>query len=102
MSLYITEFRNLARDGEEYLIPIPIEPCVAEQKLAITELSVQSATFDAATRIVRIHASEPCHIAVGSNPTASHTNRRLPKDIVEYISIVPESAFKIAVITSPE
>lgn len=73
MSLYITEFRNLARDGEEYLIPIPIEPPVAKQKLAITEQSVQSAAFDAGTRIIRVHASEPCHIAVGDNPTARNS-----------------------------
>jgi len=58
--------------------------------------STQSAAFDA--QIVRIQATENCHIVVGSNPTATTSDTPLWKDNPEYIHIEPGD--KIAVIKS--
>ena len=56
--------------------------------------SVQSAALDA--EIVRIQATENCHIVIGTNPTATVSDTPLTKDSPQYIHIDPGA--KIAVI----
>lgn len=100
--LYITEFVKQGRDGGGYVNQnsVPEEPTVAEQTLAIGAGSVASAAFNAKTTMIRLHTDAICSIAVGANPTASATNRRIAANTSEYIAVPQGAGFKVAVITN--
>jgi hypothetical protein len=72
------------------------------QKVAFTDTSAQSAALSGGSNtdstIVRVFATEDCHIKIGANPTAiaDGTCMFLPAGIVEYIGISPTD--KIAAI----
>ena len=56
----ISEYRTMARDGQNAVIQTGIEPSIVNQQVAITADSVQSAAFfDTATRFIRVHADAP-------------------------------------------
>ena len=62
---------------------------------AITTASVQ--TTVAGSNIVRVVANQDCHIARGSNPTATTSSMLLPRHTVEYFHVT-DAADKLAVI----
>jgi len=71
---------------------------VAEQTVAITGASLQSAAFNAKTRLVRVHADAVCSIAFGANPTATTARKRLAQNQTEYFRVAP--GHRVAVITN--
>lgn len=88
--LYVTEFSTVAVtpvDGR--LMPVGQKPGVANQAITVTGSSQQSALFNAEARLVRLHAQVACHIAVGSNPTATTNSMRLAEGQTEYFGVVP-------------
>lgn len=98
--VYITEFERLAR--EEFgtnVIQTPLEPALAHQTVAIGASSVNSATLDPRTRLIRLHTDAICHIDVGESPSASVGKRRFPANAIEYVGIPAGVSYKIAVIT---
>lgn len=76
----------------------PRTPPVAEQTVAIGGASAQSAAFNAATQVVRVHADAICSIAFGANPTATASTMRMAAGQTEYFAVNPGD--KIAVITN--
>jgi len=72
------------------------------QKVSFTGTSAQSAAFSGGTNtestVIRVFATEDCHIKVGANPTAlaDGSCMFLPAGIVEYIGVNPTD--KIAAI----
>jgi len=101
--LYISEYSNVAsvdtqRGVRENPTPVAQEPAVAEQHISITAGSVQSAAFNTATRMIRVHADAVCSIAIGTNPTAVATAKRLAANQTEYFGVSP--GHLIAVITN--
>lgn len=72
------------------------------QKVAIGSGSVQSSALsggtDSKTTVIRIFATQDCHIKIAANPTAvaDGTCMFLPAGIVEYVGCAPTD--KIAVI----
>lgn len=68
------------------------------QKRSFTGTSAQSSALGAKTTIVRLYATEDCHIKTGANPTAvaDGTCLFLPANSVEYIGVEP--THKVAVI----
>lgn len=100
-TLYITEFERLGSGDFGGGIQAPLEPPLAEPTVAIGASSTQSVALNQFTRAVRIHTDTACHIAVGANPTATTSNRRMIADSTEFISLPSNhSSFKIAVIQS--
>jgi hypothetical protein len=74
-------------------------PCIqpnpaADVVLAVTGTSAQTAPLTAV--LVRLVATVACHIAVGSNPTATTGNLYLPAGTPEYFLI--DSGQKIAAV----
>lgn len=74
-------------------------PCIqpnpaADVVLAVTGASAQTAPLTAV--LVRLVATVACHIAVGSNPTATTGNLYLPAGTPEYFLI--DSGQKIAAV----
>lgn len=75
MSLYIAAWRSLATVNGA-TAPVPHGPPVFEDVVAVSGASAQSDPLtDAAAApggyFVRLVADEPCHIAIGANPTAT-------------------------------
>lgn len=100
-TLYITEFAVQGRDAAGYLLPaVPLEPPVAEQTVAIGASSAQSNAFNASTSLIRVHTDAVCSLAVGTNPTAAASNRRMAIGQTEYCAVPVGKAFKLAVITN--
>jgi hypothetical protein len=58
---------------------VPLSPSrpqvgIAGQNLTLGASSVQSAAFNAQTYMVRLSATGNCHVAIGTNPTATATD----------------------------
>lgn len=51
--------------------------------------SAQSAALSSTETQARIVATQPCYIAVGTNPTATTASTYLPAGISEYIAVNP-------------
>ena len=101
-TLYITEYARYARTLDGYNTSAPEEPPLAQQTIAISGASVQSAVLSANTRLVRMSADATCSIEVGTNPTATAASRRIPANQVpEYLGIPNTGGtFKLAAITN--
>lgn len=95
-NIYITEFSENGRNARGGIDQVCQMPPVTEQVVAIGGASAQSVAFANATTKVRVQAGGVCHVAVGSNPTATTSNMRMAIDQTEYFGVNPGD--KIAVI----
>ena len=96
-TLYVSEFQYMQNADDIGGVPqIAKFPAVASQTVAIGSNSVQSESFDALTRFVRVTTDATCHIAVSADPTATTSSMRLGADSVEYFGVA--RGHKIAVI----
>ena len=101
--LYVTEYSNIGRELKGNLSQSAAEPTLAQQRVAIGAGSVQSANFNAKTRLLRMHADAICSIQVGTNPTATTSSKRLGANQTEYVAVTPEqvaAGCAVAVITN--
>lgn len=90
MPLIVSELPGVGRLGPVMMVP------VAEQSVAIGASSTQSAAFNARTRVLRLHATAACHVAIGPNPTATTSKFRLAVDGEAFFEV--QSGDKVAVI----
>lgn len=95
---YITEYLRQPKDGVGLAIPAGQEPPLAVQKIAIGAGSVQSNPFDARTTFVAVNVDATCSYKVGSNPTATANDMRIPQDATVFMGVNPGD--RIAVITN--
>ena len=86
--LFIAEFANIGRDQGQGVQVAGLAP-LAEQTVSIGGSSTQSVAFGAYTNFVRLCSDSVCSIAVGTNPTASGINLRLPANTPEYFQVTP-------------
>jgi hypothetical protein len=105
--LYITEFASLAPQPPGATGQVAQQPPIAEQTVALTSTSAQSAAFNANTRFVRLHTDVICAIEFGTNPTAvanggSGPTARMAANQTEYfgVPIGIGSSYKVAGVTS--
>lgn len=95
---YIEEYGSVGSGGGSYFAGgVPPAPTVADQKVAISGASTQSAAFNAKTQMIVITADGACHYKIGEDPTASATTNFLPANTPRPIGVPP--GYKIAVIT---
>jgi len=98
--LYITEYAQLAPAGAPGgWGQVPQEPPLAEQKITYSA-SVQSAAFNAKTRMVRIHTDSICSIEIGTNPTATTSTGRMVAGQTEYHGVPIGAGYMVAAITN--
>lgn len=98
-NLYITEFQAQGRDTHGDTMPAAQMPPIAQQTVAISGTSAQSAAINRGTTLVRICSDVACYIEVAADPTAAAaTSMRMAADSPEYFS-VPVGTLKIAGIT---
>jgi hypothetical protein len=91
--LYVTEFRE-ANFGS------PDVSAIVDQTPVTYSTSTQSAAFNAATSLVRVHTDSICSISFGKNPTATTNTMRLAAGQTEYFAVPPGSGWKVAAITN--
>lgn len=96
-TLHITEFVSQGQDGRDFLAPIAQIPPLAQQAVTISGTSAQSATLNAATKLVRVIADAACTLEFGTSPTATASSMRLEAGSAEYFGI--GGIMKIAAIT---
>lgn len=100
--LYITEYAELAIGPAGRVGQMPKDPPVAEQAIANTGATTQSAVFNAKTRFVRLHADSACSVLIGTNPTATTGSGRFAAGQTEYRDVSDGirsgTAFRAAVI----
>ena len=70
-NMYISEYADLARDGDGNIIPVGAAPAVATQKIAFTGTAGVSAAFNNRTKFVRIYLDTAGYILFGTAPTAT-------------------------------
>lgn len=96
-TLYVTEFQYIASMGG--YVQAAQAPPVATNNVAIGGASVQSAAFNANTKLIRVHADSTCSIEIGgTNPTATTSSMRMAAGTTEYFGVV--SGAKLAVIAN--
>jgi hypothetical protein len=104
----ITEYATIAIPQVGGLgMQVPQEPPLAEQAIAITASSVQSAAFNAKTTLVRINIDGTAAAAVtfGTNPTATIPSAglgsgRISANGAEYRGVPKGQSFKVAFIAT--
>lgn len=86
---------------------VPAEPPLAEQAIAITGSSVQSAAFNAKTTLVRINIDGTAAAAItfGTNPTATTPSAgagsgRVSANGTEFRGVPKGQSFKVAFIAT--
>lgn len=102
-SLYVTEYSAIASvntnfGGRDSPGQAPQDPPNAEQLVNIAASSTQSSAFTSTTSLIRVHADAICSIAIGANPTATTSKKRLAANQTEYFGV--SSGHKIAVIVN--
>jgi hypothetical protein len=105
--LYITEFARFGRDAAGYGGPVGEMPPLATQFITTSGVSAQSAAFNAATRLVRVHndTTAPVNVKFGANPTAvTVQDMRMAGNTTEYFMLDASQAaiapLKLAAIVS--
>jgi hypothetical protein len=95
MSLYINEYSNVENG-------IPVVPPVAQQTIAVSGTSTQSAEFDAATNYVEVISDDgDVAIQFGTDPTASFGGPDYLPNMQRKLYRVPNAqGFKLAVAES--
>ena len=64
--------------------------------ISVGATAAQSAAFGSSTIVIRVVANTDCHIAFGSNPTATANSTFIPKGLPEYFKV--NSGEKLSVI----
>lgn len=90
---YITEFQR----NPTVTYQAAITPALANQAIAISASSSQSAAFTSATTMIRVHCDADCWLSIGgTNPTATTSMLPLAAGETEYFLVTPGD--KLAVI----
>jgi hypothetical protein len=98
--LYVTEYALAGSDQRGKATQIAHEPPVASQRVTFTGTAAASAAFAATTALVRIHTDADCHIAFGTDPTATTSSRKMVSGQTEYFSVPIGGALKVSAITA--
>ncbi len=98
-SIYVNEFRSLARDAEGNVIAAPLYPPLATQVVTIGVASAASSAFNDETRFIEIASDTDCHYEVAASPTAAAaSSMNLAAGVVKFIGVQAGQSMKIAVI----
>lgn len=96
--LYITEYRELAKDAQDNVIAAGLEPPLANHSVDIGAVSAQSAVFQDATTIVRLQADVGCNVKFGGTPVAVQTEQHMEAGQTEFYGVPIGQSIRVAVI----
>lgn len=99
-TLYVTEFTGPPAVSVYY--QAANTPAVANQTVAISGVSAQSAAFNSSTKLVRVHTDVACHVVVGgASPTATTSSMRLGAGQTEYFVVTAGQRLAVIVAAAP-
>jgi hypothetical protein len=98
MPLFLTEYRDAARDTGSNFIAAGLEPAVNDTSVTASGTTAQSAAFNAQTSFVMVHAQEAVCLAWGTNPTATTAKQRMAAGETRFYGIPAGQGFKVAYI----
>jgi len=98
MPLFLTEYRDMARDTGSNPVAAAMEPSIADTSFTVSGSSTQSAVFNAQTSFVMVHAQEAVCLAWGTNPTALTTKQRMAAGETRYVGVPAGKNFRVAAI----
>jgi hypothetical protein len=85
--MYITEYQS-ADVGTGGAIQVAHEPRIADQVITFTT-HVESAAFNAKTKLVRLETDSICSFTIGTTPTATTSMSRMVAGQTEYFGVNP-------------
>ena len=97
-TLYITEYADSGFISGP--VAVAKEPRITSQTVEIAAGSAQSAAFNSATRLVRLHTDAICSVDFGTDPTAVETESRMAANQTEYFAVPHGQSYKVAVIAN--
>jgi hypothetical protein len=97
VAVFITE-HNRPRIVHGAPLPVVELPPLVTQRLVNGAVSVQSSAFGSQTRTIGVHADAIVSIAVGVNPTATTSDKRMAANTTEYFFV--EAGQRLAVINN--
>lgn len=96
---YISEYATIGVPGPEQVgFQCPKEPALAEQLVGISGSPTQSNVFQPETRMIRVNVDSACSVAIGANPTANTSAKRLSANQTEFFAVNP--GHKISVVAN--
>ena len=97
--LYVSEYEAMGHERRGILVPAPKEPALLDQTpIDFTAGEVKSAVFSEGCRYVLLTADADCHIAFGSNPTATTSHKPLWAKMYAGFAVDQMANFKVSVI----
>ncbi len=82
----ISEYTDLSIDRAGRTIPVASEPSRVSQSVTFTT-STASATFNSATKFIRVICDAKAHFKIGPNPVSTATSPYLAADSAEYFGV---------------
>lgn len=98
--LYVTEYIGLMPQPPGAQGQVPMEPPLAEQVVDYTAGHAESAAFNAATRLVRLHTDAICSVLIGTAPTAATTKGRMAAGQTEFRGVPVGGSYKVSAISN--
>jgi hypothetical protein len=98
--LYVTEYSLAGQDQRGRSAQVAHEPPVTTSVVTFTGTAAASSAFNAATALVRIHTDADCHVAFGTNPTATTSSRKMVAGQTEYFGVPVDGTLKVSAITA--
>jgi hypothetical protein len=98
---YVTEFAQLMPSPVGGQGQIAMQPAIASTAVSFTATHGESAAFNAATRLVRIHVDGIASVQFGTAPTAvAGTDFRMAAGQTEYFGVPPGGSYKVSFVTA--
>jgi hypothetical protein len=94
MATRIIEYGGVERNDALPIVPMAI---VSQTALTATGTSAQSAATSSGTDFVCVQSDEAVYVAVGSNPTATANDYRIPAGGEQFFEVRP--TYKVAIRT---
>lgn len=76
--------------------PMPMEPAIAEEAVAIGAVSAASNAFPAGTNFVWVSVDVACYVTFGTTPVATSAKKYLPAGAILFFGAAP--GMKLAVL----
>ena len=99
--VYITEYSRGGRDNSDHSMQAVQLGVTAPVTQVLTKTGsnvVSTNALQSSTTMIRISTDTAVNFTFGTAPVATASDAYLPADAVEYFSVIPGSALKIAII----
>lgn len=98
MATRIIEYGGRSRHGDYAVVPADQQTAV-QTAMTATATSAQSAACNAATAFICVQSDEAIKVALGTNPTATDNDYKIPAGGEQFFVVLPNASWKVAIKT---